>query len=76
MQCVPFPKSTVFGQNNFLTTSDTRYGYEVLGMILFQAYPYIYRLLRGVTFHILLLSSYVHNLTMLPLLETFLHLLW
>jgi len=47
-------------------TELTRCGYEVPGMI------FIASLLRGVTFKVLLLSSYVLSPTMLPLLETFL----
>jgi hypothetical protein len=49
-----------------------RFGYEVPEIILLQAsYLYAYSLLRGVTFEVLLLSSYALSPTMLPLLETF-----
>jgi len=65
--CLLFPYSVLY----------TKYSYEVSRMILFQAYLYIYSLLRGVTFEILPLISYAISPTMLPLLETFFeHLLW
>jgi len=54
---------------------NTRCGYEVPGTILLQPYLYTDSLLRGVTFKVLPLSSYVLNPMMLPLLETFLELL-
>jgi len=46
-----------------------RHGYEVPRMILLQAYPYTYSLLRGVTFKVLPLSSYARSLMMPPMLE-------
>jgi hypothetical protein len=49
--------------------------YEVPGMLLLQACLYTYSLLRGVTFQVLLSSSYVLSPMMLPLLEKFLELL-
>jgi len=55
----------------------TRCGYEVSGMILLQAYLYTHSLLRGVTFEVLLLSSYALIPKMLPMLEKFFELqLW
>jgi len=53
-------------------------GYDVPGVVLLQAsYLYAYSLLRDVIFEVLLLSSYVLNPVMLPLLETFFEfLLW
>jgi hypothetical protein len=55
----------------------TRYGYEVLWIILLQEYLYTYSLLRGVTFEVLPLSSYALSPVTLPALETFLGpLLW
>jgi hypothetical protein len=52
-----------------------RGGYEVIGIILLQAsYLYTSSLLRGVTFKVLPLSSYVLSPTTLPLQETFLGL--
>jgi hypothetical protein len=45
--------------------------HEAPGMILLQEYPYTYSLLKGVTFNMLLLSSYALSPMMLPLLETF-----
>jgi hypothetical protein len=50
-------------------------GYEIPRIILLQAYVYTYRLLRGVTFKVLPLSSYALCSVMLPLLEKFLELL-
>jgi len=44
-------------------------------MILLQAYPYTYSLLRGFTFEVCPFSSYALSPTMLQLLETFLELL-
>jgi len=42
----------------FILCNVTKCGYEVPGMILLQAYPCTYSLLRGVAFDILPLSSY------------------
>jgi len=52
------------------------YGYKVLGMILLQAYLYTYSLLRGVTFQILPLSSYVLSPTMLHCSKHFWNTCW
>jgi hypothetical protein len=52
-----------------------RCGYEVPGLILLQAYPYTYSLLRGVTFKVLPLMCYALNPMMLPLLGAILELL-
>jgi hypothetical protein len=57
-------------------SKSTKCGYEVPGMILLQTYLYTYNLLRGVTFEVLPLSSYVLSPTILSLLETFLELLF
>jgi hypothetical protein len=58
------------------THTRTSCGYEVSG-IFFQAYMYTYSLLRGVTFEVLIFSSYALRPTMLPLWETiFESLLW
>jgi len=54
---------------------NTRCGYEISGIILFQAYLYTYSLQSGVTFEVLPLSNYALSSVMLPLLETFLELL-
>jgi hypothetical protein len=51
-------------------------GYKVPGMILLQAYLNSYSPLRGVTFLVLPFSSYALSPTMLPLLETFLEILF
>jgi hypothetical protein len=53
----------------------TRCGYEVPGMILLQGYLYTYNLLRGVTFEVLPLNSYILNdaATVANILE---YLLW
>jgi hypothetical protein len=57
--------------------SYTKCGYEVLGMILLQAYLYTYNLLRWVTFEALPLRSCALSPPMLSLFITFLkHLLW
>jgi len=57
-----------------------RCGYEVTRIILLQAYPYTNSLLRGVTFKVLSLSSYVFSPVMLPLLwnsfQCYHHILW
>jgi len=51
-------------------------GYEVLIIFFyFASIPVYFQLLRGVTFEVLFLSSYVLSSTMLPLLETFFELL-
>jgi hypothetical protein len=50
-------------------------GYEVLGIILFQAFLNSHSLLRGITFKLLPLRKYVLSPTMLSPLETFLELL-
>jgi len=52
-----------------------RCGYTVPGMILLKAYLYTYNLLKGITFKVLLLESYVLIPMMLPLLETLLDIL-
>jgi hypothetical protein len=52
-----------------------RFGYEVSGMILLQAYLYTYTLLKGVAFVVLPLGSYAFRPIILPLLKTFLELL-
>jgi len=63
----------------------TRYGYEVRGMNLLQAYLYTYSLLRGIAFQVLLLSSCplsptVGNIFGTPVMEQLSvlssHLLW
>jgi hypothetical protein len=56
-------------------TIHVRCGYAVPRMILLQAYPYTYTLLRQVTFKVLPLSRCALSPTILPLLETFLELL-
>jgi len=43
--------------------------YEVSGVILFQAYPYNYSLLKGVTFNVLPLSNYALNQMLLRLMK-------
>jgi len=54
-------------------TQSTRYGYEVPGITLLQAYLYTYSLLRGVTFEVFPLSSYALSPMMLPLSS---HIFW
>jgi hypothetical protein len=58
--------------HSFCVDKGTRCGFEVSGMILFQAsYLYTYSLLRGITFEVFPFSSYALSPTMLLLLEFF-----